>query len=236
MSQRFLLLALIGLFLLVPQVLIAAEEGAAAIPKEIVLSKPDTTGGMPLHQALFQRHSVRNFLDQELNLGQISQILWAANGITRPESGKRTAPSPMATFPARIYLANKQGVYSFSPQEMKLTLVAEGDHRARLSWYKSVLSAPVSLIAVADTARLKTKMEERWKDRPEKDKAKGSVLFCHDEGGAMAQNVYLEATSLGLSTVFIGGYNEKEITDLLQLKGEMLLWVMPIGYEKKETK
>jgi len=229
MSQRFLLLALIGLFLLVPQVLMAAE-GATAIPKEIVLSKPDTTGGMPLHQALFQRHSVRDFTDQELDLGQISQILWAANGITRPESGKRTAPSPMATFPARIYLANKQGVYLFTPQEMKLTLVVEGDHRARLSSYKSVLSAPVSLIAVADTEKTKRTMDVRWKDNPENEKL--SVLFCHDEGGAMAQNVYLEATSLGLSTVFVGGYNKKEIIDLLQLKGEMLLWVMPIGYEK----
>ncbi len=68
------------------------------------------------------------------------------------------------------------------------------------------------------------------RDNPENEKL--SVLFCHDEGGAMSQNVYLEATSLGLSTVFIGGYNKKEITDLLQLKGEMILWVMPIGYEK----
>lgn len=234
MLQRFLLLALVGLFLLVPQALMAAEEGAAAIPKEIVLSKPDTTGGMPLHQALFQRHSVRDFTDQELDLDQISQILWAANGITRPESGKRTAPSPMATFPTRIYLANKQGAYSFSPQEMKLTLVAEGDHRARLSSYKSVLSAPVSLIAVADTEKTKRTMDVRWKDNPENEKL--SVLFCHDEGGAMAQNVYLEATSLGLSTVFVGGYNKKEIIDLLQLKGEMILWVMPIGYEKKGAK
>jgi len=92
--------------------------------------------------------------------------------------------------------------------------------------------APVSLIAVSDTAKTKTKMEERWKDRPDKDKDKESVLFCHDEGGAMAQNIYLEATALGLGTVFVGGYNKKEITDLLQLKGEMILWVMPIGYEK----
>ena len=120
----------------------------------------------------------------------------------------------------------------FSPQEMKLTLVVEGDHRKSLSWYKSVEMAPVSLIAVADTAKTLARMQERWKDRTEKDLAKETVLFCHDEGGAMAQNIYLEATSLGLSTVFVGGYNKKEITDLLQLKGEMMLWVMPIGYEK----
>ena len=187
---------------------------------------------MPLNQALFQRHSVREFKEQEVGWNDLSQILWAADGITRPESGKRTAPSPMATYPTRIYLANKQGVYLFNVKEMKLTLVVEGDHRKSLSWYKSVEMAPVSLIAVCDTAKTKAKMEERWKDRLDKDKDKESVLFCHDEGGAIAQNIYLEATALGLSTVFVGGYNKKEITDLLQLKGEMILWVMPIGYEK----
>ncbi len=177
MKKRSLIsLLAVGFFLLLPMALMAAEEGTAAIPREIVLSKPDTTGGMPLHQALFQRHSVRNFMDQELSLDQISQILWAANGITRPESGKRTAPSPMATFPARIYLANKQGVYAFSPQEMKLTLVTEGDHRARLSSYKSVLSAPVSLIAVADTEKTKRTMDVRWKGQSGERKAVGPLL------------------------------------------------------------
>jgi hypothetical protein len=63
---------------------------------------------MPLHQALSQRHSVRSFTDQEVGLREISQILWAANGIIRPESGKRTAPSPMATYPpASIWPINK---------------------------------------------------------------------------------------------------------------------------------
>ena len=215
MSKRLLLTLLLCVCVLVPLNLMAAESTPA--PQEITLSSPDTSGGMSLNQALFKRHSVRDFTEQEVGWGDLSQILWAANGITRPESGKRTAPSPMATYPARIYLANKQGVYLFHVQEMKLTLVVEGDHRKSLSWYKSVEMAPVSLIAVSDTAKTKAKMEERWKDRPDKDKAKESVLFCHDEGGAMAQNVYLEATALGLGTVFVGGYNEKEITDLLQL-------------------
>jgi len=205
---------------------------ASTVPKEITLSSPDTSGGMPLNQALLQRHTVREFTDQEVGWGDLSQILWAADGITRPESGKRTAPSPMATYPTRIYLANKQGIYLFHVQEMKLTLVVEGDHRKSLSWYKSVEMAPVSLIAVCDTAKTLARMQERWKDRTEKDLPKETVLFCHDEAGAMAQNIYLEATSLGLGTVFVGGYNKKEITDLLKLKEEMILWVMPIGYPK----
>jgi len=231
MSSRFIFALSVCICLLFPLNLMAAEE-STAIPQEIALSSPDTSGGMPLNQALSQRHSVREFTEQEVTWDDLSQILWAADGITRPESGKRTAPSPMATYPARIYLANKQGVYLFNVKEMKLTLVVEGDHRKSLSWYKSVDMAPVSLIAVADTAKTLARMQERWKDRTEKDLPKETVLFCHDEAGAMAQNVYLEATSLGLSTVFVGGYNKKEITDLLQLKGEMILWVMPIGYEK----
>jgi len=216
--------------LLLPLSLMAKE--ASTVPKEITLSSPDTSGGMPLNQALLQRHSVREFTDQEVGWGDLSQILWAADGITRPESGKRTAPSPMATYPTRIYLANKQGIYLFHVQEMKLTLVVEGDHRKSLSWYKSVEMAPVSLIAVCDTAKTLARMQERWKDRTEKDLAKETILFCHDEAGAMAQNIYLEATALGLGTVFVGGYNKKEINDLLKLKEEMILWVMPIGYPK----
>ncbi len=229
MSNRFIFALSVCICLLFPLNLMAAEE-STAIPREIALSGPDTSGGIPLNQALSKRHSVREFTEQEVTWDDLSQILWAADGITRPESGKRTAPSPMATYPARIYLANKQGVYLFDVKEMKLTLVVEGDCRARLSSYKSVSMAPLSLIAVADTAKTKATMDVRWKGNPENDKL--SVLFCHDEAGAMAQNIYLEATSLGLGTVFVGGFKKKEITDLLQLKEEMILWVMPIGYEK----
>jgi len=220
-------MALIVLGLLLPMGLLAAEH--SAVPKEIMLMEPDTTGGMPLNQALSKRHSVRSFTDQEVGIKEISQILWAANGITRPESGKRTAPSPMATYPASIYLATKQGVYFFDPKEMKLTLIAEGDQRSRLSGQRSVLTASVSLIVVSDTGKLKDTMDERWKGNPENEKL--SVIFCANEAGAIAQNVYLEATSLGLATVYVGGFNRREITDLLRLKGEMVLLVMPIGYE-----
>jgi SagB-type dehydrogenase family enzyme len=228
MRKPLLLMLSVVLGLLLPISLLAAEPSSPA-PKEIVLSKPDTAGGMPLHRALSQRHSVRSFTDQEVGLKEISQILWAANGITRPESGKRTAPSPMATYPARIYLANQEGVYLFDPQGMKLILMGEGDQRSRLSGQKSVLTAPVSLIVVSDTAKMKRTLDERWKGNPENEKL--SVLFCAYEGGAIAQNVYLEVTSLGLATVFVGGFNKKEITDLLRLRGEMVLVVMPIGYE-----
>jgi SagB-type dehydrogenase family enzyme len=229
MFYRLMLVFWLCICLLLPVGLMAAEE-STPVPREITLSSPDTSGGMPLNQALFKRHSVREFTEQEVEWNDLSQILWAADGITRSESGKRTAPSAMAVYPARIYLASKQGVYLFHVQEMKLTLVVEGDHRKSLSRYKSVEMAPVSLIAVADTAKTKATMDVRWKGNPENEKL--SVLFCHDEGGAMAQNIYLEATSLGLATVFVGGFNKKEISDLLQLKGEVILWVMPIGYEK----
>jgi nitroreductase len=72
-------------------------------------------------------------------------------------------------------------------------------------------------------------MDQRWKGNPENERL--SVLFCANEAGAIAQNVYLEATSLGLATVFVGGFNKKEITDLLRLKEETIFLVMPIGCE-----
>jgi nitroreductase len=229
MKRTSLLTLWMAMIFILPGSMMAGEE-AASIPQEIVLSSPDTTGGMPLHQALSQRHSVRSFTEQELTLAQISQILWAANGITRPEIGKRTAPSPMATFPARIYLANKKGVYLFDPKGLKLTLFLEGDQRSRLSTQKSVLTAPISLIAVSDMEKTKRTLEERWKGIPESEK--WATFFCVAEGGGISENIYLEVTSLGLGTVFVGGFKKDEITELLKLKSEVILWVMPIGYEK----
>jgi SagB-type dehydrogenase family enzyme len=227
MTSRFILAISLCICLLFPLNLMAGESTSA--PGEILLSGPDTSGGMPLNQALSQRHSVRSFRDQEVGLKDISQLLWAAYGITRPQSGKRTAPSPMATYPASTYVVSKQGVYFFIPQTMQLTLVAEGDYRSRLSSQKYVQSAPVSLVIVSDISKMKRTLDQRLKGNPENEKL--AVLYCAFEAGGIAQNIYLEATSLGLGTVFVAGINKKEITELFQLKGEVPQLAMPIGYE-----
>lgn len=227
MSKRLMLALLLCVCVLVPLNLMAGE--STPVPREIILSGPDASGGMPLNQAFSQRHSVRSFREEEVGLKDISQLLWAAYGINRPESGKRTAPSPIATYPASIYVVNKQGVYFFVPQTMKLILVTEGDYRSRLSVQKPVQSAPVSLVIVSDVSKVKRTLDERLKGNPGNEKM--AVLYCAFEAGGIAENIYLEATSLGLGTVFVAGINKKEIADLLQLKGEMPQLAMPIGYE-----
>ena len=227
MSKRLMLALLLCVCVLVPLNLMAEE--STPVPREIILSGPDASGGMPLNQAFSQRHSVRSFREEEVGLKDISQLLWAAYGINRPESGKRTAPSPIATYPASIYVVNKQGVYFFVPQTMKLILVTEGDYRSRLSVQKPVQSAPVSLVIVSDVSKVKRTLDERLKGNPGNEKM--AVLYCAFEAGGIAENIYLEATSLGLGTVFVAGINKKEIADLLQLKGEMPQLAMPIGYE-----
>jgi SagB-type dehydrogenase family enzyme len=227
MTSRFVLALSLCICLLFPLNLMAGE--STSPPGEIILSGPDTSGGMPLNQTLSQRHSVRSFRDQEVGPKDISQLLWAAYGITRPQSGKRTAPSPIAMYPASIYVVSKQGIYFFIPQTMKLTLIAEGDHRSRLSAQKYVQSAPVSLVIVSDISKVKRTLDQRLKGNPENEKL--AVLYCAFEAGGIAENIYLEATSLGLGTVFVAGINKKEITELLQLKGEVPQLAMPIGYE-----
>jgi SagB-type dehydrogenase family enzyme len=229
MSNRLTIVFWLGVLLLLPAGPMAAQDPASA-PQEIALSSPDVSGGMALNLAFSQRHSVRSFTDREVELRQISQLLWAANGITRPQSGKRTAPSPIATYPASIYLVNRQGVYLFVPQSMKLNLIAAGDHRSRLSTQKPVQSAPVSLIVVSDIGKVKRVLDERLKGNPENEKL--ATLYCAFEAGGIAENVYLEATSLGLGTVFVAGIDKKEISVLLQLNGEIPQLAMPIGYEK----
>lgn len=193
----------------------------------VQLPEPDRKGVLFLETALDQRRSIRDLSAAELSLKQISQLLWAAQGITHTE-GLRTAPSAGALYPLELYLlvANVEGleagIYHYQPRSHSLTLIAKGDKRTRLAvaaygqmWIKD--SAAVLLIA-AEYERTKMKYGKR------------GIRYVHIEVGHAAQNVYLQATALGLGTTFVGAFLDSGVAAVMDLdKEHEPLAILPLG-------
>ena len=124
--------------------------------KVIKLNSPDKNRGCSVMKALSDRHSDREYADKELSLQDLSDLLWAANGINRPD-GKRTAPSALNKQDIDIYVIMKEGAYLYDTKTNSLQPLAKGDHRAAVAGSQDfVKSAPVSLVLVSDLSRFGT--------------------------------------------------------------------------------
>ncbi|WP_428940015.1 SagB/ThcOx family dehydrogenase [Fontivita pretiosa] len=157
----------------------------------IQLAPPLLDKGAPLMQALKQRRSIRNLDDRPLSHQQLSEILWAANGINR-DDGKRTVPSALARYPIDVYAVLERGVYLYEPAGHRLLPVAAGDFRQHTGSQAYVHTAPLNLVYVVDLERL---------NGPGADPMDQSRLrIAGIEVGCMAQNVYLYCASEGLGT------------------------------------
>ena len=196
--------------------------------KVIRLPEPDKTRGTAVMQALADRVSVRECSSEELSLNDMSDVIWAANGINRPEEGRRTAPSALNKQDIDIYVFTAEGVYLYLPQEHALQQVAEGDHREALAGPPSPARAqdfvkdfPVILLFVSDLSRFG--MEgERVK------------LMAAMDAGIVSENVSLFCASVGLCTVPRASMDEPAVRRLLKL-GEQQIPLLnnPVGYPKK---
>ena len=201
-----------------------AHSGAIALPK------PDLEGRVPFEKTLGRRRSVREFAPGALTLAEVSQLAWAAQGITGPD-GKRTTPSARAVYPLTIYLVAHRveglepGVYRYEPKEHALTRIAAGDPEAALTaavpGQPFVAQAALVIVVAGDSALAKQKLGprgERW-----------SAM----ETGFVVQDVYLEATSLGLGTVMVGGFDDAGVRAAARLPdGQVPYAVMPVGRKK----
>lgn len=148
---------------------------------------------MALAEALARRRSIRSFTGAALTQQEISQLLWAAQGIT-DDKGHRTAPSAHAGYFLHIYAATAGGFYEYVPAGHLLKQFAAGDLRAKLSTQATVTSAPLALLIAME--------EERALKTFGKDKG---IVYVYLEAGHAAQNVLLQATALGLGAVPVGG-------------------------------
>jgi SagB-type dehydrogenase family enzyme len=194
----------------------------------IQLPEPRYQSETSLEEALSQRRSIRAYSGDNLTLEEVSQLLWAAQGITDPEGKKRTAPSAGALYPLELYIVVgdveglDKGVYRFIPQGHELVKVRDGDLRAELAdaalGQGSVRAAAIDLVFTAVYERTTAKYNER------------GIRYVHMEAGHAAQNVYLQAVALDLGTVTIGAFGDAEVKQIMHLEEqEDPLYIMSVG-------
>ena len=188
-------------------VAVMAAVGAFAL-EPVRLNEPDLDRGGSLMRALADRRSVREYADRALSLQDMSDLLWAANGVNRPASGKRTAPSAMDRRDIQIYVLTDKGVYLYVPEQSLLQPVAEGDHRQDVRGNKPA----VNLVLVAED---------------------GSSRFADTDAGYVSQNIFLACTSLGLATVSCGSMDEPAFRKACRLNDrQRIILFHPVGYPR----
>jgi nitroreductase len=190
--------------------------------KIIKLPAPDLSGGKPLMQCLKLRQSSREFSPEKLPLPVLSNLLWAAYGINRPESGKRTVPSAVNWQNIDLYVATADGLFLYEAEEHALLQVLDQDIRALTGTQDFVKIAPVNLIYVGDYARIPRGTDE--------DKR----FYSAAHTGFISQNVYLFCASEGLATVVRAMINREELAKAMKLRPEQhIMLAQSVGYHKK---
>jgi SagB-type dehydrogenase family enzyme len=192
----------------------------------IKLPAPATDSSFSVERAINERMSIRTYKDTPLTLKEVSQLLWAGQGIVA--SGRRASPSAGATYPLEIFLAAgkvdglKPGLYRYKNKEHSLELVKEGDLRPALSTaalgQDTVLKAPATIVVTAVFERTRA----RYGARTER--------YVHMEAGHVGENIMLQATALGLGTVPVGAFNDGEVKKLLGIE-EAPLYLFPVGWK-----
>jgi SagB-type dehydrogenase family enzyme len=190
--------------------------------KEIDLPKPQTEGGKPLMQALKERASSRAFGKEQIPLPVLSNLLWAAFGVNRPDSGRRTAPSAKNWQEIDLYVATEEGLYLYDAKKHALNPVVKEDVRALTGRQSFVTDAPVNLIYVADFSKTGGSSSE------EKE------LYSAADTGFIGQNVYLFCASEGLATVVRGSIDRPALAKAMKLRPDQkIILAQTVGYPKK---
>jgi nitroreductase len=187
--------------------------------KPIILPPPQTDGGRPLMQVLKERKTSREFGSEKLPPQILSNLLWAAFGINRPE-GKRTAPSAMNWQEMDVYVATADGLFIYDAKASRLGPVLAQDVRAATGTQPFVAGAPLNLVYVADLAKT--------------GGAGDAELYTSADAGFIAQNVYLFCASEGLATVVRGSVDRAALAKVMKLRPEQkIVLAQTVGYPKK---
>jgi len=204
--------------LFVAAVLLLNNSGIAEDLKVIALSSPDITAGKPLMTALSERKTTRSFSSRDLSIDVISNLLWAAFGVNRPESGKRTAPSAMNRQEIDIYVAMKSGLYLYNARENRLDSIRAKDIREYAGTQEFTQKASVDIIYVADFSKMAG--DENTK-----------MFYSAVDTGFISQNVYLFCASEGLSTVILGWVDKPALEKIMNLRPDQkVILTQPVGY------
>lgn len=196
------------------------------------LPKPAIDGDVSLEKTIKARRTHRSFAPKSLTMVQLSQILWAAQGITEDGGFKRAAPSAGALYPMDVYAVVGSegveglgaGVYHYSPQNHSISLVSEGDRRkdvSKASLYQMWMAqAPVNVLITAEYDRVSVKYGER------------GVRYAMIEAGHIGQNIFLQVEALGLSAGIVGAFRDRDLIAVTNIpKAHEPLLVMPVGHK-----
>jgi SagB-type dehydrogenase family enzyme len=225
-----------ALLILVPVLFLVTGSQPAPVPAslpentlagELALPPPRYDSGTSVEQALLTRRSVRTYSDEPLTIAELSQLLWAAQGITNPD-GFRTAPSAGALYPLEIYVVAGRirnlapGIYHYQPRNHTLLLITSGDKRDAL-YAAAVHQLPVreaaaDIVITAVPERTSRKYGER------------GIRYVYLEAGHASENICLQSVSLTLGTVVIGAFEDIEVKKLLGLDDSCLIvYIIPVG-------
>ena len=201
-------------------ILSATLTGAQEL-KPITLPAPQTEGGKPLMQALKERKTSREFSPRELPPQVLSHLLWAAFGINRPESGRRTAPSANNRQEVEIYVASSEGLYLYNVKDHTLQPVLTQDIRALTGKQDFVKDAPINLVYVADFSKMGKAPDGR------------KEVNANADTGFISQNVYLFCASEGLATVVRGRVDKPALEKAMGLRPDQkVILAQTVGYPK----
>jgi len=189
--------------------------------KVISLPAPQTDGGMPLMKALKNRQTNREFSEKKLTDQQLSNLLWAADGINRADLKKRTAPSAMNYQEVDIYVAMENGLFLYNAEKQQLDQLSGEDIRAKTGIQDFVAKAPVNIVYVADYSKM-AKAEESTKDS-----------YAMADAAFISENVYLFCASEGLNTGVRAWIDKDNLGKAMKLKPvQHILLAQSVGYPK----
>lgn len=193
-----------------------------AADKVIKLPEPNLNRTGTVMKALSERYSTREYASKALSLSDLSDLLWAANGVNRKDSGKRTAPSALNKQDVDIYVVLPEGSYLYDARNHQLNLVAEGDYRGAVAGGQAfVKAAPVSLVLVSDLSRF-----------GDVKNARNSLMGAMD-AGIVSQNISIFCSSANLATVPRASMDSAQLKKMLKLKDSQIpMMNHPVGYFK----
>lgn len=205
----------------------AETVSSTEVVMKIKLPEPVYDSETSLEEALLVRRSVRNYNEEPITLQQLSQLLWAGQGITDP-SGKRTAPSAGALYPLKLYVVvgNVEGlapgIYEYEPETHSLVKTADGDQRSSLTQaalgQTCVQQGAIDIVITAMYEITTIKYGER------------GIRYVHIEAGHVGQNICLEAVALELGAVTVGAFDDTSVQQVLELpEDEVPLYIIPVG-------
>lgn len=194
----------------------------AQVTKDIVLNKPDTTRGLPVMKALSLRASATNWDTTGIKLQDLSDLLWAANGVNRKAIGKRTAPSAMNDQDIDVYVFMKAGAYLYDANKNILNFVAAGDNRSLCAGRQTFdVMPPVFCVLISDISKFKNGQDSM------------KIVLAAEDAGIVSENISIFCASAGFATRPRATMDQKKLKDLLHLKASQYMMLNnPVSYKK----